>query len=226
MSLRPACWCVETPAPVRERSSLRTWVVQVWGVEIGLKIGWLVKGGREQYDLHAYGCAVCWGRFFFRKEAIWLLYEYTRNRSCWICEALVDGPRSGGSPSNHQSSANNNEKIMDQAQLHDYIKFFIHSWISFESDQNVRNPFVEASRPQPPGQIFYQSANPPGCTARFYDLHCLTSSGLSFLDFTPSRSHHMVSQPPLLISASNFLAIIVGIPCCNQTLLYSASYLF
>ena len=37
---------------------------------------------------------------------------------------------------------------------------------------------------------------------------------------------HNVSQPPLLISASNLRAIVVGIPWCSQTSLKSLSYLF
>lgn len=38
--------------------------------------------------------------------------------------------------------------------------------------------------------------------------------------------NHIVSHPPLLISASNFRAIMVGMPCCNHTFLYKASYRF
>lgn len=119
------------------------------GKELCRLDGWLREGGSTTIFTHSwtdmiYVCAVYWSHFSSRKEAIWLLYEYTRNGSCWNCEALVDGPRSGGRPSNHQGSANDDEKIVDQAQLHDYIKFFIRSWISFESGQNERNPFVEA----------------------------------------------------------------------------------
>lgn len=39
------------------------------------------------------------------------------------------------------------------------------------------------------------------------------------LEAKPERPDHMVSQPPLLMSASNFLAIMAGIPCCNHTFL-------
>lgn len=45
----------------------------------------------------------------------------------------------------------------------------------------------------------------------------------------PSRRHdasQVVSQPPVLTSASNFLLMKLGIPCANQTSLKSLSYLF
>ena len=42
-------------------------------------------------------------------------------------EAIVNGPRSGGNPSNHQGSANHDEKMVDQAHLHSYINVLIHS---------------------------------------------------------------------------------------------------
>ena len=49
------------------------------------------------------------------------------------------------------------------------------------------------------------------------------SASPSLSSLRESSLSHSVSQPPLLISASNFLEIIVGMPCCNHMVLDRAS---
>lgn len=82
----------------------------------------------------------------------------------------------------------------------------------------------------PSNAFDYQSVDPyhqkTHCIVIILSL-CLSSSPtVSFPFILRIPSPHIVSQPPLLISISNFLLMTLGIPWLSHTVLRRASYLF
>ena len=112
-------------------------------------------------------------------------------------------------------------------------------------DMNLSSPFVQYHRNRPPSPrslkaiirmiriVSIPRTRPPRnrtdsiiqkvtmpCRAESPPNLSAIPSLSSLVESSPS---HSVSQPPLLISASNFLEIMVGMPCCNHMFLDRAS---